>query len=127
MQGSEHKLLTPLELKVMNILWRLKKGVVKDIIAQWPERPLPKYNTVSTIVRILEEKDYVGHDTQGRSHCYYPIVSKGKYQQKLMKNVLDNAFSGSLTGLISTLLQDDKLTNDQIEELRKLIDDQETI
>ena len=69
----EQKLLTPLELKVMNILWSLKKAFVKEIIAQWPDQDsLPAYNTISTIVRILEEKGYVQHEAFGRSHQYFP-------------------------------------------------------
>ncbi|MEO1383123.1 MAG: BlaI/MecI/CopY family transcriptional regulator, partial [Bacteroidota bacterium] len=90
----EQKLLTPLELKVMNILWQLKQAFVKEIINEWPEETKPKYNTVSTIVRILEEKGYAGHEAQGRSHRYHPLITKGKYQQKLVRNVLDNVFSG---------------------------------
>lgn len=122
----EPKLLTPLELKVMNLLWRLKKGFVKDLIAQWPDSPAPKYNTVSTIVRILEEKGYVGHDSQGRSHCYFPVVSRGKYQQRLLRNVLDNVFAGSMTGLVSTLLNQDSISEGELDELRKIIDEQAT-
>ena len=87
------KLLTPLELKVMKLLWTKKKAFVKELINHWPEEPKPAYNTVSTIVRILEEKEYVGHEVEGRSHRYFPIVAKRKYQQRLMKNVLDNVFS----------------------------------
>ncbi|MFT7588519.1 MAG: BlaI family penicillinase repressor, partial [Limisphaerales bacterium] len=55
------KLLTDLELKVMNVLWTLKKGFVKDVIAKWPEQPLPAYNTISTVIRILEDKGYIDH------------------------------------------------------------------
>ena len=122
----EQKLLTPLELKVMNILWVLKKAFVKEIIAHWPDQDdLPKYNTVSTIVRILEEKSYVDHEAFGRSHQYFPIVSKGKYQKRLMKNVMDNVFSGSLTGMLSSLLDSEKISTKELDELRSLIDQSE--
>lgn len=122
----ELKLLTPLELKVMNILWGMKKAFVKEIIARWPENSEPAYNTISTIVRILEEKGYVGHDSQGRSHQYFPLISKTKYQKRLMSNVLDNVFSGSLTGMVSSLLDNEKISPDQLTELRKLIDNSDT-
>ncbi|MEZ4774332.1 MAG: BlaI/MecI/CopY family transcriptional regulator [Bacteroidia bacterium] len=118
----ELKLLTPLELKVMNILWGMKKAFVKEIIAKWPENSEPAYNTISTIVRILEEKGYVGHDSQGRSHQYFPLISRTKYQKRLLSSVLDNVFSGSLTGMVSSLLDNEKISSDQLTELRKLID-----
>lgn len=119
----EQKLLTPLELKVMNILWQLKQAFVKEIINEWPEETKPKYNTVSTIVRILEEKGYAGHEAQGRSHRYHPLITKGKYQQKLVRNVLDNVFSGSLTGMVSSLINQEQVSSDELDALKKLIED----
>ncbi|MEO0583036.1 MAG: BlaI/MecI/CopY family transcriptional regulator [Bacteroidota bacterium] len=119
----EQKLLTPLELKVMNILWQLKQAFVKEIINEWPEEPKPKYNTISTIVRILEEKGYAGHEAQGRSHRYHPLITKGKYQQKLVRNVLDNVFSGSLTGMVSSLINQEQVSSDELDALKKLIED----
>ncbi len=119
-------MLTPLELKVMNILWGLKKGFVKDIISQWPdqEKP-PKYNTVSTIVRILETKGYVDHESEGRSHKYFPIVSKGQYQKKFIQNVLENVFSGSMAGMVSSLLDSQQLSSKELSELKGIIEDSE--
>ena len=126
----ESKLLTPLELKVMNILWRLKKAFVKEIIEEWPDEPIPSYNTVSTIVRILEDekkgKSYVGHKAFGRSHQYYPLITKREYQQRLMKNVLNNAFSGSLTGMVSSLLNSQKVSSEELDALKKLIEESDT-
>lgn len=122
----EKQLLTPLELKVMNILWVLKKGFVKDIIAQWPaDEELPKYNTVSTIVRILEKKGYVDHKSEGRSHKYFPVISKGKYQKKLIGNVLENVFSGSLTGMVSSLLDSQKVSQGDLDQIKTLLNESE--
>lgn len=120
----EPKLLTPLELKVMNILWSLKEAYVKDIIAHWPEPPAPAYNTVSTVIRILEEdkKGFVGHQTVGRSHLYYPKVSRACYQQWALRNMIDSVFAGSLTGMVSSLLDDDDVSPDELDALRDLID-----
>ena len=119
---EEQKLLTPLELKVMKIVWSQKKTFVKEIIAEWPDNPAPAYNTVSTIVRILQEKKYVNHHVFGRSHQYYPVVSRVKYQQRLMKNVLDNVFSGSLTGMVSTLLDNKEISREDLDELKQIIE-----
>lgn len=123
MKNQEHKLLTPLELKVMNILWGLKKAFVKEIIGNWPDKPEPAYNTISTIVRILEEKEFVHHESFGRSHQYFPMISKGKYQKRLLKNVMDNVFSGSVTGMVSSLLSQKKLSDKELNEIKQLLTD----
>jgi predicted transcriptional regulator len=122
----EDNLLTPLELKVMNILWSLKKGFVKDIISQWPDDPLPAYNTVSTIVRILEKKGFVAHESFGRSHQYLPALTRGRYQKRLLRNVMDNVFSGSLTGMVSSLLDQNSVSEHELQALKDLIEESES-
>lgn len=117
----ESRLLTTLELKVMNILWAEKKALVRDMITHWPEQPRPAYNTVSTIVRILEEKGFVAHESLGRSHSYYPLITRSKYQQRMMRHMMDNVFSGSVIGMVSTLLDQRKMSPDELQELRDLI------
>ncbi|MEZ4685206.1 MAG: BlaI/MecI/CopY family transcriptional regulator [Bacteroidia bacterium] len=123
---SKSKLLTPLELKVMNLLWRNKRAYVKDLVDQMPVnengKP-PAYNTISTMVRILEEKDFVGHRSQGRSHEYYPLITQAQYQKMHIKSVLQNVFSGSRQGLVSTLLDGEELSDDEVAQLKNLIDD----
>ncbi len=115
------KALTTLELKVMNLLWSLKKAPVKDVLEAWPESPKPAYNTVSTIIRILEDKGYVDHEAQGRTHLYFPAVKKNAYQKNFMQNVQQSLFSGSLNNLVSCLINNDKLTNSEIKDLEELI------
>jgi BlaI family transcriptional regulator, penicillinase repressor len=123
MPQADPRTLTPLELKVMNLLWSLKQAYVKDLVAHWPEECAPAYNTVSTVVRILEEKKgFVGHQAVGRSHLYHPLISRRKYQQYALHNLLDNVFAGSLTGMVSTLLSDGNVSREEIEELRDMID-----
>ncbi len=120
-----NNLLTPLELKVMNVLWKLEKGFVKDIIenGNWDGEKVPKYNTVSTIVRILVKKEYVGHKAYGRSHEYFPIISKMEYQTRFLKNAINNVFSGSMTSLLSTLVSDNEVSQKDIDDLKRLIED----
>ena len=72
----------------MNVLWRLRKAFVNDIIDEWPEDKTPAYNTVSTIVRILQKKGFVEHKAYGRSHQYHPAVTKAQYQKRHITNVL---------------------------------------
>jgi BlaI family penicillinase repressor len=119
-------LLTPLELKVMNILWRLKKAVVWDIINNWSEEPKPAYQTVSTIIRILDEsnpkgKAYIGHRSFGRTHQYFPLISKAEYQKRLLGNIIENAFSGSASSLLSALVDNEKLSDETLDGIQDYI------
>lgn len=119
------KILTPLELKVMNLLWKHKKAFVKDLLADWPKGEKPAYNTVSTTVRILEDKKYVNHEAFGRTHQYFPLISKLEYQKRHISNVLENVFAGSAKTLISALVDDSKLSNKEIGEIEDLLKDQD--
>lgn len=111
----------------MNLLWSLERAFVKDLLAQWPDKEIPAYNTVSTVVRILEEKAYVSHEAFGRSHQYYTIVSKREYQKRFMKNAVENVFSGSFSGMISSLLDNQGgLSTTELNKLRDLIDKSDT-
>ncbi len=116
------KLLTPLELKVMNILWKLKSGFVKDVVEGWLEQPVPAYNTVSTTIRILQEKGFVGFNSVGRGYEYYPLIGKFRYQQSLIVHVLENAFAGSASSLISALVSEEKISEQELHEIRALLD-----
>ena len=113
--------LTKAEEPVMQLLWKLKQAFVKDIIAAMPE-PRPPYNTVSSIVRILEEKEMVGHETFGKTHRYYPAVSKNEYRKRLFQSVVQDYFDGSYKALVSHLVEDQSLTKEEVDELRSIID-----
>ena len=115
------KLLTGLELQVMNLLWDKGKAFVKALVDEWPHEPKPAYNTVSTVVRILEEKGFIGHEAFGRSHQYFPAVQREEYQKNLMKNVLQNVFAGNVTSMVSTLVDNEKISGDELDAIRKLI------
>jgi BlaI family transcriptional regulator, penicillinase repressor len=116
------KLLTPLELKVMNILWTIKSGFIKDIRENWDEEPTPAYNTVSTIVRILKDKkDYIDHKEYGRTHEYFPKVTKEEYQRQFLDNAVNHVFSGSLSSLVSTLVDQEEISTSELDELRSIL------
>lgn len=121
--SHNNKLLTPLELKIMNILWKLKKAFVKEIREEWDgeDADKPAYNTISTTVRILEDKEYIDHQAFGRTHQYFPKVSRFAYQKRLMGHILDNAFSGSASSLVSALIDNKKMSNEDIKEIEDLI------
>ena len=116
-----NKLLTPLELKVMNVLWKIKRGSVKDVLEKWPDGPLPAYNTVSTTVRILQDKGFVDFATRGRGYEYFPAVGRLAYQKSLITNVLENAFSGSVTSLVSALVDEEKISETEVCEIQELL------
>ena len=94
--------LTRAELEIMQILWDEKNAFVNDILERMPE-PKPAYNTVSTIVRILEKKGAVGHEVLGKSHRYYPLFGREAYTQNLMQGVVRNFFGNSFARMVSFL------------------------
>jgi predicted transcriptional regulator len=110
--------LTKAEEQVMQILWKIGKGFVKDILDQFPE-PKPAYNTVSTMVRILEKKGFIGYTAYGKTHEYYPLIEKAAYTRFYFKNFLGSYFGGSFSSLVSFFAKEDKLDLKELEELMK--------
>lgn len=117
------KELTKAEEQVMQLLWRIGKGHVNDLLGYFPE-PKPAYNTVSTIIRILEKKEFVGHETVGKSHRYFPKVSKRDYARFTMKQMLNGYFSNSYKQMVSFFAREDNLTLKEMEEIRLLMEQQ---
>ena len=111
--------LTEAEEKIMQILWKIRKGFVKDILEQLPEANKPAYNTVSTIVRILEAKGFVGHTAYGKTHEYYPLVAKSDYTKFYFRNFLKGYFGGSFAGLVSFFAKEENLNLNELEDLLK--------
>jgi len=112
------KELTKAEEQVMQLLWKLKKAFVKDIVDRMPD-PQPAYNTVSTIIRILEKKGFIGHTAFGNTHEYYPLVSKRDYTRTFLKNFVHNYFSGSYQEMVSFFAREDKMSIAELDELMK--------
>ncbi len=112
--------LTPAELEIMQILWDRESAFVNDILAVLPD-PKPAYNTVSTIVRILEQKGYLAHKAYGRSHEYYPIIDRESYTKDFMVNVLNNFFGGSASRMVSFLSSNKSISLEETDEILKLL------
>lgn len=110
------KTLTRAEEEIMHVLWQLKKGFVKDIRKELPA-PKPAYNTVSTIVRILERKGFVGYKAFGKSHEYYPLISKEKYTRFFLNSMIKGYFGGSFKNLVSFFAREEKLNSNELEKL----------
>ncbi len=117
------KELTKAEEQVMHILWDIKSGFVKDILAKMPD-PKPAYNTVSTIVRILENKGFVGHKAYGKTHEYYPLVEKSSYTKEMMSGIIYNYFNNSIKQMVSFFSNEKGLTASELEELKRIIEDE---
>lgn len=115
--------LTKAEEQIMHILWSIKKGFVNDIMENLPE-PKPAYNTVSTIVRILEKKGFVDHNAYGKTHEYFPLVSKDKYTKSFMKGFVENYFSNSYQNMVSFFSKNEDMTTKEIEEIIKMLQEQ---
>jgi BlaI family transcriptional regulator, penicillinase repressor len=110
------KELTRAEDQVMQILWKLEKGFVKDIVEEMPD-PKPAYNTVSTIVRILETKGFIDHKAYGKTHEYFPLISKEKYSKFYLNNMIKGHFNGSFQNLVSFFTKEEKLDVKDIDQL----------
>ncbi|SDP26535.1 Predicted transcriptional regulator [Mucilaginibacter sp. OK268] len=115
------KELTKAEEQVMQILWQLKEAIVKDIIEQMPD-PKPAYNTVSTVVRVLEGKGFIDHKAYGNSHVYYPLVTDDQYKKFTFDKMMKNYFSNSYQSLVSFIVDEKKLGVKELDELTSLID-----
>lgn len=119
---SESKLLTEGELELMTILWRIGEGSVADVIAGLPvERDLA-YTSVSTILRILEQKRVVTTRKEGRGHIYIPSLEKSAYEARTVRHVVERVFDGTPVALVKQLLSSGQLKAKDLEELRSLID-----
>jgi BlaI family transcriptional regulator, penicillinase repressor len=115
--------LTKTEEKVMQLLWRIKEGVVHDIIEHLPD-PKPPYNTISSVVRILEEKGFVNHKAFGRTHLYFPIITKAEYRKNTFNSFLKEYFEGKVENVVSFMVNEKKMKKEDIEELMQFIEEQ---
>jgi len=117
------KQLTRAEEQIMQVLWNLKKAYVKDIIDKLPE-PKPAYNTVSTIIRILEKKGVISYTPIGKAHEYFPLISKKEYRKNYFKGFLSDYFGSSYTALTSFFANEQNLSLAELEDIKKMIDEQ---
>ncbi|KAF2506669.1 MULTISPECIES: BlaI/MecI/CopY family transcriptional regulator [Flavobacterium] len=113
--------LTNKEEEIMHILWKLKKAFVKEIQAEITEEQ-PHYNTLSTIVRNLEEKGYVSHNAFGNTHQYYPIVSIEEYRKGFMSTAIDNYFNSSYKSMVSFFAKEEKISANELREILAMIE-----
>ena len=113
--------LTNKEEEIMHILWNLEKAFIKDILAEINEDQ-PHYNTLSTIVRNLEEKGYVDHIAYGKTHQYFPIIKKVDYRKRFFNTAIDNYFNSSYKNVVSFFAKEEKISVNELKEIINLIE-----
>lgn len=105
----------------MRVLWDLKKAFVKEVLAELPD-PKPHYNTISTIIRNLEDKGYIRHEAFGKTHRYQPAVTKEDYRKTFMQKTISNYFENSYKNVVSFLAKEEKISVNELKEIIDLIE-----
>lgn len=113
--------LTKTEEEVMHHLWEVERGTVSDLLERFPE-PRPPHSTISSVVRILEKKNFVGHKAYGKTYEYFPLIDREAYGRNSLGDLLQNYFGGSVSRLVSHLATSEKLNKQELDELVKLLD-----
>ncbi len=112
--------LTRAEEQVMQILWKIRKGFVKDVLEHF-DNPKPAYNTVSTIIRILQDKGFVNHKAYGRTHEYYPVISKDDYSKTHLSTFVNDYFSNSFGKMVSFFAKEKEISVKEMEEIMEIM------
>jgi predicted transcriptional regulator len=115
--------LTSTELELMMILWEIKQGSIKDIMNKLPPERELAYTSVSTIIRILEKKEIVASTKVGRGHIYHPIIEQSVYEKSSVSMLVDNVFKGAPMSIVKCLIDQEKLSENDLQELQNLLKD----
>lgn len=121
MKKKPERLLTGVELEMMGILWRRGSGTVNDVLEALPPSRKLAYTSVSTILRILEQKGVLKSHKEGRGHVYASVVKKSDYESKTLRLLVDNVFDGEPTHLVARLVEAGNLSEEDLEAMRKLL------
>ena len=116
------KLLTETELELMGILWALGEGSVNDVLGRLPKSRALAYTSVSTILRILEQKEIIASRKQGRGHVYYPLLEKQAYEQTSLEHLLNKVFDDNPSALVARLIETKGLSPAALDEIRGLLE-----
>jgi BlaI family penicillinase repressor len=115
------KEITKAQEDLLKALWQIKEGAVSDILENLPD-PKPAYNTVATVIKVLEKKGYVSHKTFGKTHVYFAVVSQKEYAQYVLKDTFRGLFNSSLNQLVSTFVKSKEISLAELEELREMVE-----
>jgi len=114
--------LTKTEERIMQVFWKLQKAFVKDVIEELDEQPKPPYNTISSIVRLLEKKGYLSYKAYGKTYEYFPAITKDEYAKTTFSKMFSSYFDSSPASLLSFMVKEEKLSEKDIEEIKRIID-----
>jgi predicted transcriptional regulator len=117
------KELTKAQEDILSALWDIKDGAVSDVLDRLPE-PKPAYNTVATVIKVLESKGYVAHKTYGKTHVYYPLISKKAYAQHVLKDTFKGLFNSSVHQLMSFFVKNKDVSLNELEELKIMLEEE---
>ena len=115
------KEITKAQEEILKALWAIKEGAVSDVL-ETLEEPKPAYNTVATVIKVLEKKGYVAHKTFGKTNVYFPLVSESEYAKYILKDTVKGFFNGSLNQMVSFFVKNKDLTITELEELKDMIE-----
>ena len=113
--------LTNKEEEIMRVLWKLKQAFVKEVVAELPD-PKPHYNTISTIIRNMEEKGFIGHEAFGKSHRYSPAISQEEYKKSFMHKTIQHYFGNSYKNVVSFFAKEEKISINELKEIISIIE-----
>lgn len=114
--------LTKVEEKIMKVIWGIEKGFINDIIDQYPD-PKPLYNSVSTIVRVLVQKEIVGFTAYGNSHQYHPLITKAEYSKGQMSRLVSDYYNNSLSKVVNFFSESQELDEKELDEAMKMLEE----
>jgi BlaI family penicillinase repressor len=117
------KKLTKAEEEVMHIMWALEKGLVRDVIEKFPD-PKPPYNTVSTVIRVLEKKGFIGHKAYGTTYEYYPLVNKEDYAKVHFNHFMKKYFNNSFPQMAAFFARENNLDLNDLEDILKMTEEE---
>ena len=115
------KEITKAQEDLLKALWEIKEGAISDVLDSLDE-PRPAYNTVATVIKVLEKKGYVSHKTYGKTHVYFAVVSKKDYAQHLMKDTFKGLFNSSLNLMVSSFVKNKDVSLRELEELKEMLE-----
>lgn len=123
MARKKTPILTDGEMKIMKIIWQLGEATVSDVLKRQENNKNLAYNTILTMMRIMEDKGYISHKKKGKAHIFSPVISASQARIKAIKHMMDNFFNGSPELLVQSLVESKNISLDDIERIKKIIDE----
>ena len=119
---GKSELLTVVELEFMMVLWRIKRGTVREVLGHLNGPEKRAYTSVATILKVLDDKGYLTSNKEDRTFVYEPTMTKEEYEGKTLRSLAETLFNGAPTALVARLVDDDNLSNETIREIKDIID-----